>query len=321
MIANLIVIVFGLFLLVKGADILVDGASKLAKKFHVPELIIGLTIVSMGTSMPEMFVSTTSNISGLDDMSVGNIIGSNLCNLLLILGLSAIIRPINIKKQTRLVEIPLNFLITIIFFIMLNQQGEITKLDGAILLTIFVLFIIYTIIIGIRNERREKKNIKLNYISKCEEKQNNLLKDIFLIIIGIVALKFGGDFVVKSSAYIARTMHISEKIISLTLVAIGTSLPELITSIVASIKKNSDIAIGNIVGSNIFNILFIIGVSSIINPVKYNYSFNLEMIILICATLMLMLFPYVQEKNIMNRKKGIIYLLMYILYMLYLIIN
>ena len=309
MIINILLIIAGFILLVKGADWLVEGASGIAKKFHIPEIIIGLTIVSIGTSMPELFVSVTSAIKNLEDISLGNVIGSNICNLLLILGLSATINPIIFKKETKMFEIPMNLGITILFLILCNIGNEVSRIDSIILLAVFVIFITYTIIMA-------KKGNNLNKIEETEKnkKTRKTILDIVFILLGVIALKFGGDFVVNNSEAIAKMFNISEKIIGLTIVAIGTS-------VTAAIKKNSDIAIGNIIGSNIFNFLFIIGIAGSINPIKYNPSYNLQMIILLVATFVLGLFPHTDRKDEMTQSNGITYLMLYALYMVVLFVK
>lgn len=279
MLMAIFLILIGFALLIKGADFLVEGASNIAKKFHIPEIIIGLTIVSIGTSMPEMFVSLTSSMDGYSDMAMGNVIGSNVCNLLLILGLSTVIRPVKFQKETRLIEIPMCLAITILFLVLCNIKGGISKVDGIILLIVFSLFIGYTIFMGIKGEKFDKE--KKEEIKNEESKNISIIKSIIFIVLGIFGLKFGGDFTVDNAVIIAKMFGISEQIISLTILAIGTSLPELVTSVTAAIKGNSDIAIGNIIGSNIFNMLFIIGVTSLINPISYNISYNLDMAILV----------------------------------------
>lgn len=272
-------ILVGFALLIKGADFLVEGASDIAKKFHIPEIIIGLTIVSIGTSMPEMFVSLTSTIEGYSDMAVGNVIGSNVCNLLLILGLSTVIRPVKFQKETRLIEIPMCLIITFLFLVLCNVEGGISRNDGVILLICFAIFIGYTIFMGIKGEKFDKEGEEKE--QNDNSKEISLVKSAIFVVLGAVGLKFGGDFTVDNAVVIAKMFGISEQIISLTILAIGTSLPELVTSVTAAIKGNSDIAIGNIIGSNIFNMLFIIGVTSIIKPITYNVSYNLDMVILI----------------------------------------
>lgn len=311
---SVILIIVGFVLLIKGADFLVDSSSSIAKRFHIPEIVIGLTIVSIGTSLPELMVSVKSAISGHSDMSVGNVVGSNVCNLLLILGLASAIRPLTFKRETRLIEIPICLVLTIIFAALCNTGTGITRMESIILLILFALFITYTVIMGIKGEEFDKED------GQTEEKvvENNIkdsiLKNIILIVVGIVALKFGGDFVVDNATIIAEHFNISEQIISLTIVAIGTSLPELVTSVVAAIKGNSDISIGNIIGSNIFNMALIMGVSALINPIIYNIAYNFEIAVLIIASIVLTLFPVIPPKNKMSRTNGIIYLMLYIVY-------
>ena len=310
---QIILIILGFILLIKGADILVDGSSAIAKKMHISEIIIGLTIVSIGTSMPELVVSTTSAIEGYSDMSVGNIIGSNICNLLLILGLSAIIKPVKFQQQTKWIENPLSIILTIIFCIMCNINQDINRTEGALLIILFIIFLIYTVIMGIRSQKNE-------IIMQLEEtKKISTLKNIMLIILGIATLKIGGDLVVYNSEQIARILKISEKIISLTIVAIGTSLPELVTSVTAAIKGDSDIAIGNIVGSNIFNMLLIIGLSAVIKPINYNITYNAQIIILFIGMTLMLIFPFIKPKNILSRKNGLICVILYIIYLINLI--
>lgn len=314
MLLSVFFIIIGFILLIKGADFLVDGSSSIAKKFHIPEIIIGLTIVSIGTSMPELFVSTTSNIGGYSDMSIGNIIGSNLCNLLLILGLSTTIRPVKFQRETRLIEIPMCLVITIIFTIFCNTSREISKIEALVLIILFVIFIIYTIFMGKKGEKFDKID---NIVEiQSEIKPISIFKSIIFILLGIIGLKIGGDLTVDNALIIARQFNVSEKIISLTILAIGTSLPELVTSVTAAIKGNSDIAIGNIIGSNIFNILLIIGVSALISPLAYNFTYNIQMAILIVAMIVLALFPIIPPKNEMSRSNGLLYLIMYVTYMI-----
>ncbi len=313
MLISVLLIILGFILLIKGADFLVDGASSLARKFNIPDIIIGLTIVSIGTSMPELFVSSTSTINGSSDMAIGNIIGSNLCNLLMILGISTIIKPVKFQKETRLIEIPICLIITIIFAIFCNTSGEISRIEAIVLIFLFVLFIIYTIIMAKKGNSFDGNTV---IEIQTDDKPLSLKKSIILIVLGIVGLKVGGDFTVENATNLARMFSISEKIIGLTILAIGTSLPELVTSVTAAIKGNSDIAIGNIIGSNIFNILLIIGVSAIISPLTYNITYNIQIGILILATIILSIFPIIPPKNEMSRFNGLIYLAIYIIYMI-----
>lgn len=316
MIVSIFFIIVGFALLVLGADWLVNGASSIAKKFHIPEIIIGLTIVSIGTSMPELFVSTTSALEGLSDMSIGNVVGSNLCNLLLILGLSTIIKPVKFQKETRLFEIPMCLIFTVIFIVLCNTGGTINKVEAVLLLLLFLLFITYTIFMAKKQSSQEKQEEV-----KTQKKLLLILKDILWIVLGVIGLKIGGDLAVDNAVNIANYFGVSEKIIGLTILAVGTSLPELVTSVTAAIKGNSDIAIGNIIGSNIFNMLLIIGVAAFINPISYNFSYNMDLIVLVIATLILALFPVIPPKNEMSRANGMIYFLMYVGYIGYLLVS
>lgn len=313
MFVSIVLIIIGFVLLIKGADFLVEGSSNVAKRFHIPEIIIGLTIISIGTSMPELFVSITSALDGYPDMAIGNVIGSNIVNLLFILGLSSIIKSVAFKRETRLIEIPICLFVSIAFMIICNIGQDVSRLDGIILIALFILFIIYTIVMAFKGEEFDKEDD--NVEEEKEAKQGSTLKDVLFIVLGIVALKVGGDLAVDNAVEVAKILGLSEKIISITILAIGTSLPELVTSVSAAIKGKSDIAIGNILGSNIFNMLLIIGTSSLIKPIVYNMSYNKDLIILIAGTAILSLFPLIPPKNKMSRMNGVIYVIMYLGYM------
>ncbi|MGN1343924.1 MAG: calcium/sodium antiporter [Traorella sp.] len=312
MLQEILFIIIGFILLIKGADLLVDGSSNIAKKLHVPDIVIGLTIVSIGTSMPELFVSTTSALDGLSDMAIGNVIGSNICNLLLILGVSALIHPIQFQRRTHRIEIPMCLGITVIFALLCNIGLDISFRDSLILLFLFIIFIGYTFYVA--KKGREEDDIS-------EDKEISTFKSIFLIIVGIFALKIGGDLSVDHSVIVAQILGLSDKVIGLTILAIGTSLPELVTSVVASMKGNDDIAIGNIIGSNIFNMLLIIGVSAFITPITYNPSYNTQIILLIVSLVLLYIFPLTKEKEKMGRFNGFIYLVLYVGYMILLFVQ
>ena len=312
MLKAIFLIFIGFFLLIKGADYLVEGSSQIAKKFHIPEIIIGLTIVSIGTSMPELFVSITSALDGYSDMAMGNVLGSNVCNLLLILGVSAVMRPVNFQKETRLFELPMSLFFTGVFMLLANTGSGISRGEALLLIFLFMLFILYTVFIALRGQDYSE----LKKVSKKEKLKIPVFKNVFLIVVGVIGLKIGGDLTVSKSVFVAEHFGLSEKLISLTILAIGTSLPELVTSVTAAIKGNSDIAIGNIIGSNIFNMLLIIGVSAFIFPITYNVSYNFDMIVLFISMLFLALFPIIPPKNEMSRSNGLIYLGGYILYLL-----
>ena len=320
MILNFIFIVIGFVLLIKGADFLVDGASEIAKRFHIPEIVIGLTIVAIGTSMPELVVSVTSALEGHSDLAIGNVVGSNIANMFLILGVCSIIKPLVFKKETRLFEIPFTVFSTILlFFFCINGSGEqiniITIQEGIILLVFCCLFIIYNMIMAKKGEEFDKEDSIIE-IRTEENKQVPLWESLFGIVMGIVGLKLGGDLVVNNSVEIAQILGISEKLISLTIVAFSTSLPELITSIAATKKGETDMAIGNILGSQLFNILLIIGVSAALTPIKYSKSYDSNILLLIVGSIMLGLFPFVGKKNEMTRKNGIIFVVTYIVYLI-----
>lgn len=318
---SILLITLGFILLVKGADFLVDGASNIAKRFHIPEIIIGLTIVAVGTSMPELVVSVTSALQGHSDIAVGNIIGSNIANMFLILGICSIIKPLEFKKQSRLIENPLTLCLTILLLFLCNNGGTenahlITKNEGILLLGLCILYIIYNIIMAKKGEQFD-----LEAGEKIPEntETSGIFKSIINVIVGIIGLKFGGDFVVDGCVAIATAFGISEELISLTIVAVSTSLPELITSITATRKGETDMAIGNILGSQIFNILLIIGTSAFLCPINYATSYNKYMIVLIMGTAMLSLFPFVGEKNKMTRGNGIPFVFIYALYIVSLV--
>lgn len=326
MVLQILLLILGFILLIKGADWLVEGSSRIAKKFHIPELVIGLTIVSIGTSMPEMMVSVTSALKGYSDMSIGNIIGSNISNLLLILGLCAVIKSLKFKKETKYFESPFAIIVTLILLWMANntlfgESNVIGKAEGIVLLVLCLIFIIYNIVMAKKGEDFDGIRKDLVIVDFKTKTKAYTIKAIFLIIIGIIALKYGGDFVVNSASYIARTLGMSEQLISLTILAVATSLPELVTSIVATKKGEVDLAIGNVIGSCIFNILLIIGVAAFITPVGYSLEYNKDLSILIIATTFLVLFPFIGKKDEMTRFNGSIYVLGYIAYITYLIMT
>lgn len=314
---NLLFIVIGFILLVKGADYLVDGASQVAKRFNLPEIIIGLTIVSIGTSLPELMVSLTSAINSHSDIAIGNVIGSNISNLFLILGICATIRPLKFKDETIRFEIPFIIFLTAMLYIFGNNGVEklIDKQEGLILIILCVLFVLYNIWMASRS---------INDIShklEIEEAKNNfsMFKSTFKIILGIVLLKYGGDFVVDNASEMASKLGVSEKMVSLTIVSISTSLPELITSITATLRNEIDMAIGNVMGSNIFNIVLIVGVTAFINPIVYSMSYNKDIIIFLIGMFAIAIIPFIGEKNKISRWNGLGYVISYISYMISLI--
>ena len=310
----ILMIIIGFILLVIGAKCLVKGSSNIATKFHIPDLLIGLTIVAIGTSAPELIITITAANNGATDLIVGNAIGSNFCNLLLILGLMSLISPVRINKDTKFVHIPVAFFSTIILLIMevLNWnsiRSYLDRIDGIILVLLFVLYFSYPIIIEIKDIIDTYKQNKSKQKSKI-----NVLLSLLLIILGIILLKFGSDFVVDYSTNIAMYFNISERIIGLTIIAIGTAMPELITSIVAVLKKDTDLAIGNLVGSCVLNISLILGIGAIITPLKFSTEFNKNIILLGFSTIILWIFNFIGKKDTITRPKAIALLILFTIY-------
>lgn len=305
-----IFIIIGFFMLIKGADFLVQGASDVAKKFHVSELLIGLTIVAIGTSLPEFFISLTSTVNGYSELTLGNVIGSNICNLLLILGVSAIITPIDMNIKSTENYITFSLLSTVLVLAFGNLNHVLTRAYGAFLLLLFLAYLLYTILESLRENK--EKNIS-DSIALQSNKNISILSCIVKIIIGILLLKFGGDFVVDNAVSLSNFFGISESIVGLSIVAIGTSLPELATCIISGIKRNSDIAVGNIIGSNILNLLLVLGSSCLIHPITYDISFNNELILLIVSTLIFWVYKDIGQKNTVTRLKGLTLLGVYLI--------
>ncbi len=304
-IIQVIILVLGFVLLVKGADMFVDGAASVAAKFGIPQLIIGLTVVAMGTSAPEAAVSISGAYAGNADITIGNILGSNILNILIILGVSALITTLPVAKSTITIEIPIVAASTLLLML-LGRDGVINFWDGVIIFACFIGFIIYTIISAKRsNESAEE--IKLMSIPKS----------LVFIVLGLAMIIFGSQLTVKSASALAQMIGLSERFIGLTVVALGTSLPELFTSVAAARKGNADLAIGNIVGSNIFNLLFVIGVSGLIVNVPFVSAFSFDALISLVAAVLLFLLCI--RKKQLSRVSGIIMLVAYIAYFLYIV--
>lgn len=303
---QILLLAAGFLMLLKGADLFVDGAAGIAAKFKIPQLVIGLTVVAMGTSAPEAAVSISSALKGSADITIGNVVGSNILNILIILGLSALIAPLAVGKTTIRYEIPFLFGITALLFIQ-GIDGMINMLDGMVQLLFFILYLSYLLIMS------KKQNDKSSEVRVFRK----LWQLIFLTVIGLTLIIFGSSVSVDAATKIAKSIGISERFIGLTIVALGTSLPELFTSVSAARKGNSDIAIGNIVGSNIFNILFVVGISAIIVPVPFAYSFFFDVIIAAVSTLLLLVFCLGKKK--LNKLHGALMLLGYVCYFIYLL--
>lgn len=312
----LLKLIFGFLLLVKGADAFVDGASSVAKKFRIPAFVIGLTIVAFGTSAPELAVSITAALKGSNDIALGNVVGSNIFNTLVVLGASAAITPIVVEKGMIKRDYPLSIfaavLLTLLTADTIFSKTEVLSLgrvDGILLLLAFAGFMVMTVKTSMDNRTDENE----------EAEALPVIKAIIFIVLGLAAIVYGGDLSVEGAKEIARFFGLSEAIIGLTIVAVGTSLPELVTSIIAAKKGESDIAVGNVIGSNIFNIFLILGASSAILPMNVNSSYLYDLGILICIAVLTYL-PIAKTKKV-TRSMGIIMVLTYIAYTIYLIVR
>lgn len=306
-----ILLVVGFALLVKGADWFVEGASGIAGKFGIPQLVIGLTIVAMGTSAPEAAVSITAALSGGEgvDLTIGNVVGSNIMNILVILGITAVIIPVAIQKSTLCIELPFMILVTVLLAVQGLQDNQINRLEGGIL---WICFIIYTLYL-LRMAKNGKEEVEEEHAAK------NIWLLLLMTVVGAAAIVGGSNLVVDSASEIAGFLGVSQRIIGLTIVAFGTSLPELVTSVTAAKRGKSDIAIGNIVGSNIFNILFVTGTTALITPIKYAATFWVDSVVAVAAGVLLLL--CVLRKQELRRPAGVIMLLGYVGYFVYLMIG
>lgn len=306
----IILLVLGFVMLTKGADWFVDGSSALAARLGIPQLVIGLTIVAMGTSAPEAAVSITSALKGNEGITVGNVVGSNIMNILLILGIASVIVPLAVQKSTRMIEIPYMIAITILFGV-LGYTGEmITRIEGGILWIAFLIYLGYLLWMAKKGKEENEP----------DEKQKSLPVQLLTILVGLVCIVLGSDFVVDGATEIAKVIGISERIIGLTIVAFGTSLPELVTSVTAARRGNADIAIGNIVGSNVFNILFVAGTSALITPVVFESKFLFDTIVA-TAVAILLLVCVCNKEGKLKRSGGIIMLAAYAAYFVKLLIG
>lgn len=306
MVIQLALLALGFVLLVKGADWFVDGAASVAAKLGIPQLVIGLTIVAMGTSAPEAAVSLTAAFHGNADITVGNVVGSNIMNVLVILGLAATICPMAVAKLTVFVDIPVTLVMSLVLF-GLGFDGSISRLDAAILLVVFIGYLSYLFFMT-------RKGLISGESENDEAKIQSVPKALLFTALGLVLIIVGSSLAVDAASAIAKMLGLSERFIGLTIVALGTSLPELFTSVAAAIKKNPDMAIGNIVGSNLFNILFIVGLSGMVIPVPFASAFRFDT--LVATATMLLLFLLSLPKRRLGRIAGLILLAGYIAYFL-----
>lgn len=316
MILPYLLFIVGFVVLIYSAKWLVEGSSSIAKNFQIPDLIIGLTVVAFGTSAPELVVNVIAGITDKPDLAIGNIIGSNISNIMLILGITAIIMEIPVQKSTILSEIPFSLTSALLFGFLANitilddePAMSLSRIDGMILILFFFLFLLYIIYMARQNQDIDSEEIG--------DLPNG--KAVFYTIGGMIGLFVGGKFVVDNASEIARYWGFSETFIGLTIVGIGTSLPELVTSAIAALKRNADIAVGNIVGSNIFNILWVLGITSLISPLPFNVISNIDLLVIIGSSTLLILFMIIGRKYTIDRWQGYIFILFYILYLLYLV--
>jgi len=305
------IILFGFILLIKGSEYMIDAASKLAKSLKVPAFIIGFSIVAFGTSAPELIIGIVTGVSKTNHISMGDVLGSSIANIALVIAIAAIIKPIHIEKTIIIKEMPLMFAVQIFLLFIFFIGGVLSKIDGIILLLSFIVFLFY---IYTRSKTSlhiddEDINDQNNSITKKESR----VKLIIILILSIASVVLGGNFVVVSSTGIARSFGVSEFIIGLTLVAVGTSLPELITTIIAIIKGKDEIAVGNIIGSNIFNVLLVLGVSSSINPIDKMKGVEWDFVFVFGSTILLFLLSF--RKKQLKRYSGIILLIFYLSYL------
>lgn len=318
MIFNIFIILVGLAFLILGAELVVRSASNIAKKFYIPEILIGLTIVSIGTSIPELIITIKSAFKGSTDLILGNAIGSNLCNLLLILGIMGLIKPIYIQEETKKFHIPIAFFATIFLLIIsiLKENRVINSFLGVILIILFIAYIIYPILLDKKRIAKEYKKAKENK----DINNGNIFFQLFIILLGLILLKQGGDLVVNRATIIAENYGLSERVIGLTIVAIGTALPELITSIVSTISNNTDIGIGNLIGSSMVNFFLILGIGATIVPIKISEKFIENLFLLTFANILIWSFCYIPKKNIITRIKAFSLVGIFAIYLINLLI-
>lgn len=313
---NIVFLVVGLVFILYGANLLTDGASAVAKRFHISDLVIGLTIVAFGTSMPEFIVSTFSSINGSADIAIGNVVGSNIFNILMIIGCTAIAYPIKVEEGTLTKQIPLVILSSVAVLVCANDifldngvNNVIGRADGILLLCFFAIFLGYTFAIA-HSEKNE---------GEVKTKELPMWKSILFIFLGLTGLIFGGDLFVDGASGVARSLGVSESIIGLTLVAGGTSLPELATSIIAAMKHNSGIAIGNVIGSNLFNVFFVLGTSATIIPLSIGNITNVDLFMLLFASIFFWVVGWFFKKRTITRYEGVLLVACYVGYTAYLI--
>ncbi len=310
MVLNFALVILGIAMLVLGGDKLVEGATHIGKRFGMSDRVAGLTICAVGTSMPEVFVSVTSTLSGNSGMAVGNIMGSDMANLLLILGVSAIIVPLNLAHRTTRVEVPMSIGAVLVFALFANTGNSINAIEGGILLTLFVLFIANSVVAGMREVEDEGESP-----AQEEAEDGSIAKDVLFIVIAIGLLKMGADLVVDNAVAIASALGVSQVLISLTIVSVGTALPELVTSSVAAFKGNADTAVGNVMGSVITNLLLVAGAPALFAPLAFNPVYNLDLALIAIFSICIVVFTFVGRTRTFSRRCGLVFVMFYIIYL------
>ena len=315
---TLVLLVFGFIFLIKGADYLVQGSSSLAKKLRVSDLIIGLTIVALGTSTPELVVNLVASFRGTADLAIGNVLGSNIANILLILGVSATIYPLVVHKNTVYKEIPFALLAVLALFFLVNDQdlasqkaNLLSRGDGLVLLLFFLIFMYYVFSVAVSKPNSE------DAVLEEDIEVLPMWQSWMMIIAGILGLVFGGQWVVDSAVAIAKMLGVGEKLIGLTIVAIGTSLPELVTSAMAAYRRKTDIAVGNVVGSNIMNILFILALTAVVSPLSFSNDLQVDLWMVIGVTVLLFLALFIGKRRLLERWQGVTFITVYLMYIVY----
>lgn len=318
---SFLILIIGFAFLIKGADVFVEGASSIAKKFNVPSMIIGLTIVAMGTSAPEAAVSVTSSLAGQNDMSVANVVGSNFFNVLVVLGVSSIIAKLPVQNETIKKDTPFLILVSVLLLVF-GVNLKLGRIEGLALLALFTYFLVNTIKSAKKateNEFLETGETAVAIEIETTSSEISLPKTILVSIIGIIGIVIGGDMVVNSATSIATSFGMSANLVGLTIVAVGTSLPEFVTSIVAIKKGETEIAIGNVIGSNLFNILLVLGLAAVINPISMSILAFIDIVFMVLITLLLYMF--MKKRNSLVKKQGIVLVVLYMAYMTYTIIR
>ena len=313
MIIEIILILIGFVFLIKGSDLFIKASISIAEKFNLSKMLIGLSIVAIGTSLPEIFITITSSLEGYSDLIIGNSVGSCICNFLLVIGITSLIRDIKLDKTT----IKIHFAIEIFIILLLlyfGNSNDIGKIQGIILVLCAIFYVVYTIYEEKQNKELDKELIK--EVENIELKENSIIIIILYIVLGLLGLKFGSDFVVNNATLIANDLGFSESFIGITIIAVGTALPEIITGIISAKKNENELFLGNIVGSNIINLTLLIGIGSVIKPIKYNVEFNFSLIFLILITIVLQLIGILNKKARINKISGIGFILIYIIYIL-----